>query len=217
MRELSEKELRELAEPPFEAPPMLADREERRMHVRAHRYWLSRLAGRPFPSIADLDPAALDEFAPYSLLLDCAGDLASPQLRFVGQRLRDQCGLDGARIALDAVPSWSLISQLSDYYLDIIAKRAPVDFESEFVPWQGAPILYRGILLPLASKGSDIDFVYGVIGWKQLADTNTTTELAIELAQILGGPTPAAPKTASDEALFQTTPTRRSAARSNRR
>jgi hypothetical protein len=51
--------------------------------------------------------------------------------------------------------------------MQIIANRAPVGFEAEFVNQRGASICYRGILMPFSSDGDTIDFIYGVINWKQ--------------------------------------------------
>jgi hypothetical protein len=51
--------------------------------------------------------------------------------------------------------------------MQIIANRAPVGFEAEFVNQRGLPICYRGILMPFSSDGDTIDFFYGVINWKQ--------------------------------------------------
>jgi hypothetical protein len=56
---------------------------------------------------------------------------------------------------------------LTDHYLQSIANRAPVGFEAEFVNQHGQPICYRGILMPVSSDGDTIDFIYGVINWKQ--------------------------------------------------
>jgi hypothetical protein len=50
--------------------------------------------------------------------------------------------------------------------MQIIANRAPVGFEAEFVNHRGEPICYRGILMPFSSDGDTIDFIYGVINWK---------------------------------------------------
>ena len=43
--------------------------DERRMHVRAYNHWVSLLYGRPYPSLADLEPANITDFGPYSVLL----------------------------------------------------------------------------------------------------------------------------------------------------
>ncbi len=61
------------------------------------------------------------------------------------------------------VPSRSLLSRLTDHYMQIIANRAPVGFEAEFDNPRGETICYRGILMPFSSDGEQIDFIYGVI------------------------------------------------------
>src|SRR5947209_15971332 len=65
------------------------------------------------------------------------------------------------------VPSRSLLSRLTDHYMQIIANRAPVGFEAEFDNPRGISICYRGILMPFSSDGEQIDFIYGVINWKR--------------------------------------------------
>src|SRR5947209_6192376 len=66
------------------------------------------------------------------------------------------------------VPSRSLLSRLTDHYMQIIANRAPVRFEAELDNPHGQSICYRGILMPFSSDGDTIDFIYGVINWKRV-------------------------------------------------
>jgi hypothetical protein len=66
--------------------------------------------------------------------------------------------------------------------MQIIANRAPIGFEAEFVNQRGANICYRGILMPFSSDGDTIDFIYGVINWKTVdaaaaAEPSPTAEL----------------------------------------
>lgn len=185
MSDMSEDFL-DLSEPDFEAPPIFADQDERRMHVRAYNYWASLLRGREFPSVTDLDPASLDDFGPHSVLLDFTEDRENPRLRYIGGLLREECGLSSADIALDRVPSRSLISRLTDHFFEIIANRAPIGFEAEFVSQRGNNTLYRGILMPLSSDGDGIDFIYGVINWKELAGTEFEAQLAFEAHEVEG-------------------------------
>lgn len=170
----------DLAEPAFDVPPVFADQDERRMHVRAYNYWASLLRGREFPSVADLDPETLDDFGPHSVLLDFTKDRENPRLRFIGKALREECGLTVTDVELDKVPSRSLISRLTDHYFEIIANRAPIGFEAEFVSQRGNNTMYRGILMPLSSDGRSMDYIYGVINWKELADPDFEAQLAIE-------------------------------------
>ncbi len=166
--------------------------DERRMHVRAYNHWVSLLKGRPYPTIADLDPGSIADFGPHSVLMDFRTPTGAdpqrggmpindPGIAFLGTALREECGLVGRIDSIADVPSRSLLSRLTDHYLQIIANRAPVGFEAEFVNSRGRTTLYRGILMPFASNDEGIDFLYGVINWKELADAGLQATLAAEL------------------------------------
>ncbi len=164
-------------EPAIERPPEIGV-DERRMHVRAYNYWVSLLGGRPYPSIADLKPERIGDFGPHSVLLDFTGDADDPEITFLGTALRAECDLPPGAKRISQVPSRSLLSRLTDHYMQIIANRAPIGFEAEFLSQSGANMLYRGILMPLSTDGEDIDFIYGVINWKELADSAASLDLA---------------------------------------
>ena len=141
--------------------------DERRMHVRAYNYWVSLLNGRDYPSIEDLEPGEVSDFAENSVLLDFTAGRDNPSTPYIGAAIRKECGLDDSIKSIDDVPSRSLLSRLTDHYLQIIANRAPIGFEAEFMNQRGEPISYRGILMPFSSDGDTIDFIYGVINWKR--------------------------------------------------
>jgi hypothetical protein len=155
--------------------------DERRMHVRAYNYWVSLLNGRPYPSIGDVDPHTLDDFGGNSVLLDFSQDAQDPMIAFLGRELREECALSQDIRQISEVPARSLLSRLTDHYMQIIANRAPIGFEAEFVGRRGQNTLYRGILMPLSSNGDSIDFIYGVINWKELADHKTANALETEV------------------------------------
>lgn len=164
--------------------------DERRMHVRAYNYWVSLLDGRDFPSIEDLEPADLTDFAPNSLLLDFTSGGDDPATSYIGAAIRAECGLKDDIGAISQVPSRSLLTRLTDHYLQIIANRAPVGFEAEFENQRGEPICYRGILMPFSSDEDTIDFIYGVISWKRAETVPVQQPLAAVLPPL--GPEPAA-------------------------
>ncbi|RZM30950.1 MAG: hypothetical protein EOP67_35570 [Sphingomonas sp.] len=160
--------------------------DERRMHVRAYNHWVSLLKDRPYPSIANLEPETITDFGPHSVLLDFSQGMGDPKIAYLGRALREECGLEGPIATIADVPSRSLLSRLTDHYLQIIANRAPIGFEAEFVSSRGRTTLYRGILMPFASgpsasRGVTIDFIYGVINWKELADADLQATLSAEL------------------------------------
>jgi hypothetical protein len=140
--------------------------DERRMHVRAYNYWVSLLDGRDFPSIEDLEPSEVQDFAANSVLLDFTCGRDNPAIPYIGTGIRDECGLDDDTRNIADVPSRSLLSRLTDHYMQIIANRAPIGFEAEFLNQRSENICYRGILMPFSSDGEQIDFIYGVINWK---------------------------------------------------
>jgi hypothetical protein len=172
-------------EPVMDRPPEIGV-DERRMHVRAYNYWLSLLDGRSYPSIEDLDPTTLDDFGPHSVLLDFTTSSSNPRVPFIGRSLREACDLQGPVGRISDVPARSLLSRLTDHYMQIIANRAPIGFEAEFLSHAGENTIYRGILMPLSSDGRQIDFIYGVINWKEVADTGTTESLAQEVSRAVG-------------------------------
>ena len=150
--------------------------DERRMHVRAYNHWVSLLRGRDFPSIEDLEPDEVEDFAAHSVLLDFTCGHDDPAIPYVGAAIRDECGLNDDMRNISDVPSRSLLSRLTDHYLQIIANRSPVGFEAEFENPAGETICYRGILMPFSSDGDAIDFIYGVINWKHVDEDGSAFE-----------------------------------------
>jgi hypothetical protein len=169
-----------------EAPPSAIGQDERRMQVRAYNHWASLLEDRNFPSIDDLEPDQLPDFGPYSVLLDFTAGIENPGVTYLGEKLAAECDIAGEELrTLADVPPRSLLSRITDHYMQILANQAPIGFEAEFVNQRRATILYRGILLPFSTDDETIDFIYGVINWKELADQHTSDELLLQVDQAL--------------------------------
>ena len=151
--------------------------DERRMHVRAYNYWCSLLEGRDYPSIEDLEPDSIQDFGPHSVLLDFTEGSDNPATPYIGTSIREECGIGDDIKSIADVPGRSLLSRLTDHYMQIIANRAPVGFEAEFVNQRGRSIGYRGILMPFSSDGDTIDFIYGVINWKDLGEAGEVAQV----------------------------------------
>lgn len=171
-------------------PPPLISGDERRMQVRAYNFWTSQLHDKNYPSIEELDPQSVDDFRDYSVLLDFTSGIENPSIEYLGEKLRIECGLEHGVTYLDQVPSRSLLSRITDHYLQIIANRAPIGFEAEFVNDRGLTIMYRGILLPYSSDDDTIDFIYGVINWKEAVSSELDAALQLEVQQALAAAPP---------------------------
>ena len=173
----------------IEAPPVVST-DERRMQVRAYNFWTAQLHDKNYPSIEELDPSTVEDFRDYSVLLDFTSGIENPSIEYLGDKLRSECGLSDDVSYLDQVPSRSLLSRITDHYLQIIANRAPIGFEAEFVNDRGVNIMYRGILLPYSSDDDTIDFIYGVINWKEAVTAEIAEPLQLEVEQALAAAPP---------------------------
>ncbi len=166
-------------------PPPVVSGDERRMQVRAYNFWTAQLHDKNYPCIEELDPSSVEDFRDFSVLLDFTSGIENPSIEYLGEKLRTECGLDEDVTYLDQVPSRSLLSRITDHYLQIIANRAPIGFEAEFINDRGINIMYRGILLPYSSDDDTIDFIYGVINWKESASAEIAEPLQLEVEQAL--------------------------------
>jgi len=146
-------------------PDELDSSDERRMQVRAYNYWASLLAGRDFPSIEDLEPSSIADFAKHSVLLDFTTGPSNATAAYVGATLRRECDMDSDSDSLADVAGNTLLARLVDYYPQILDSRVPVGVEVTFTNQRGQDRCYRGILMPFSSDGDTIDFVYGVFNW----------------------------------------------------
>ncbi len=173
----------------IDAPPAVGV-DERRMQVRAYNYWASLLANRAYPSVEDLDLESAGDFGPHSVLLDFTAGVENPAIAFVGDRLRAESQIGEDVHYINQIPGRSLLSRLTDHYLQIIANRAPIGFEAEFVNDRGATIMYRGILLPFSSDDDTIDFIMGVINWKEAVAASESEKLQRSVEQALRSAAP---------------------------
>ncbi|MBS0255570.1 MAG: hypothetical protein JSS36_10305 [Proteobacteria bacterium] len=183
-----------------EPPPPPVGQDERRMQVRAYNHWASLLGERNFPAISDFHAAEVPDFAPNSVLLDFSCGIENPAIAFLGDKLAAECDAKDPIRRLADVPGRSLLSRITDHYMQILANQAPIGFEAEFVNQREATILYRGILLPFSTDGQTISHILGVINWKELADQATTDELLLQIDQALAEVEAAAPPAPAAEA-----------------
>ncbi len=190
-----EHEFPDVDEPAMEAPPQIGN-DERRMHVRAYNYWVSLLQGRPYPSIEDLDPSSIEDFGPNSVLLDFTMGPSNAQFAYLGAALREEGEITSGIRSIADVPSRSVLSRLTEHYLEIIANRAPIGFEAEYVNQRNLATMYRGILMPFTSDGETIDFIYGVINWKEVVEVEIENDIREAVTAALAEPVASPPAVA---------------------
>lgn len=160
--------------------------DERRMQVRAYNFWLSLATGDELPAIEDLHPAELDGLGPNGVVLDLTLGRDNPSIIHIGEKLAEACGDSTEFLNAGDVPGRSLLARLTEHGLEVVANRAPVGFDADFIDTHGRLIFYRSILLPFSSDGRTIDFIFGVISWKEdVAAVASAAKPASELSQSL--------------------------------
>src|SRR3546814_2450889 len=118
-------------------------------------------------------------------MFDVTAGVEKPGLAYIGDTLRAESRIDEDGHYISQIPGRSLLSRLTDHYLQIIANRAPIGFEAEYESDRGVTIMYRGILLPFSSDDDTIDFIMGVINWKEAAPADQAEELQLSVEQAL--------------------------------
>ena len=86
-----------------DSPPAPVGQDERRMQVRAYNYWATLLGERRYPSVEDIEPDSLPDFADNGVLLDFTAGIEDPAITFLGARL---AGDASARRRVFDVHAW---------------------------------------------------------------------------------------------------------------
>lgn len=167
------------------AADMTADR---RLILRFLAVWSDRAAGREMPALQDFTAAILTPFKTRSLVIDLQEGPEAAVIRHVGDDIIREdataAALEGQPLA--AVPGRSLPGRLTAHAFEVLANRAPIGFEAEFDDAAGQSRPYRGILAPLSRDGETIDFLIGVLSWRETArETATADDQASRLADDL--------------------------------
>jgi len=164
-----------------EPPPRPVGQNERRLQLRAYDLWTSLLGSHSVAPVAGFCPADLRDFGPFSVMIDFTGGADNPKIAFLGDRLAEESG-GGAGIAMLAdVPQGTLLARITDQYQQILSSKSPAGFEAEFINHDGKTVVYRGILLPFSSDARTVDYIYGVVNWKELAESRIIEGLRKEI------------------------------------
>lgn len=120
-----------------------------------HEYWLSRCAGRPMPSRADIDPADIRHLLPAIALVDIEPDPFRVRYRLVGTRLVQDVGHDFTGLYLDEL-RFDKPDELLALYRQAAVEKRPA-FRSgtwrrpDGVIWGG-----ETAILPLSDDGTHV-------------------------------------------------------------
>lgn len=139
--------------------------QERRITFCLYEYW-EKLAGESnLPALKNMNR---DEIAPFKknlVLIDLRNGHDQPTFQVIGQDLQEDLESDLTSMPVSHVPRRTMLSRVTDHYLEVLANRVPIAFEAEFVNRDSEKALYRGILLPFSDDNQNINFILGGVRW----------------------------------------------------
>jgi hypothetical protein len=124
-------------------------------HAKVLDYWLSIRGDREFPAIHELDPLAISDAGPCSVLLQLIGGGEDAEIRHLGDSLKAG---DPVERIIDA-PRPSILSSIAKKLSLVAISRNFLAFEDEFPTADGVTRCWV-TLLPLSSAGPWVDYVY---------------------------------------------------------
>ncbi len=163
--------------------------QERRITYSLYENWEAIAGKTGIPMLKGMRQEDITPFKDNLVLLDLRNESSPPKFQVIGKKLKLDLDIELTNKPINKVPRRTMLSRVSDHYLEVIANRAPIAFEAEFVNTDQEKALYRGILLPFSDDNKRINFILGGVRWILEKDLNldqgepSIEELMQEIAQ----------------------------------
>jgi hypothetical protein len=144
--------------------------QEQRLVMRVLARWRGLCAGTVLPRRSQIDPQLFGQDWSYCLLVDIDPRPERSRFAFVGEQLRDPNWPTLERQSLAECQENTLLHVATSYLSRVLAKGVPISTGGVGLH-QGAPIVYRSILLPLSESGSRIDGMLGAANYREIPVT----------------------------------------------
>lgn len=139
--------------------------QERRITFCLYESWEKIAGSSGLPALKNLQRQEIETFKSNLVLLDLRNGQDDPTFQVIGQDLIEDIDVSLVGRPLSEVPRRSMLSRVTDHYLEVLANKVPIAFEAEFVNRDGEKALYRGILLPFSDDNQNINFILGGVRW----------------------------------------------------
>ena len=139
--------------------------QERRITFCLYESWEKIAGSSRLPALKRLQRQEIEAFKSNLVLLDLRNGKDNPIFQVIGNGLTEDLEVDLVGRPIAEVPRRSMLSRVTDRYLEVLANRVPIAFEAEFVNREGEKALYRGILLPFSDDNQNINFILGGVRW----------------------------------------------------
>lgn len=131
--------------------------------VELYHYWLSKRGDRRMPSRADIEPMELRSLLPNIILMDVLEPGKTYRYRLVGTAVEEAIGIGLTGKLLSEVATGRLFDFISHIFHDVSVHRTICYFESNLGFKEDFSVMYRRLLMPLSTDGSNVDMMLGAL------------------------------------------------------
>ena len=139
--------------------------QERRITFCLYDLWDKLVGESGLPALKRMSQKDIAPFKKNLVLIDLRKNDGEPTFQVIGQELQEDLEVDLSGQPVSEVPRRTMLSRVTDHYLEVLANRVPIAFEAEFVNRDSEKALYRGILLPFSDDNKNINFILGGVRW----------------------------------------------------
>lgn len=141
---------------------------DRRLIMRVLSRWRAMTDGRGgVPRRAQIDPQLFGQDWSSCLMIDVDPEPRQSRLAFIGERLRDPTWPTFDRQRIAECDEHTLLHSVATH-IDRVIIAEPEHLTEGRGMHVGAPVLYRGILLPLSEDGKRIDGALGAVNCREI-------------------------------------------------
>ncbi len=143
---------------------------ESRLVLRALAVWRYARSEEDMPRAIDVDAAEMGEDSDHVFTIDVLAE-HGPCFTQIGAAVRP-AGWPGEKLALVAdCPDDSVLGLVAHRWREIVDRRVPVTRGGAGVN-DGAAVLYRGILMPLADAAGRVSIILGAANWRAVEESH---------------------------------------------
>lgn len=146
------------------------DRSRGRLIHELHHYWSSKLAGRPMPSRADIEPGEIKRLLPNLVLTDLSPEPFRVRFRLLGTKVVVESGSDFTGRYLDEMAPADIEDQWETCYRLVWSEKRPIYGDTSVPTGGGGRFTYEFAIFPLSADGSNVTQCVAVEDYGELND-----------------------------------------------
>lgn len=125
---------------------------------RLYAYWRNKAGSRRFPSRGDIDPLEFAYILGWVMLVDVIRDPLRFRFRLYGSAIADRMNFDMTGKFVDEHPDTDYRERIEREWRETVERREPTHSVVDGL-FEGRPIHFETLRLPLSSDGRDTDML----------------------------------------------------------